>query len=86
VRESVEIIRAHGATPCAVAIALDRMERGSGELSAIQEVEQLYALPVVPIVNLDDLIAFVRAEPRLSPHLDALLAYRSRYGTAAHAS
>jgi orotate phosphoribosyltransferase len=86
VRESVEIIRAHGAVPCAVAIALDRMERGSGALSAIEEVEQLYSLPVVPIVNLDDLIAFVRAEPRFTPHLEALLDYRRRYGIAAHAS
>jgi orotate phosphoribosyltransferase len=85
VRESVEIIRAHRAEPCAVAIALDRMERGAGELSAIEEVERTYAIPVVSIVNLEDLLAFVRTEAQFTPHLDALAAYRSRYGTAAHA-
>jgi orotate phosphoribosyltransferase len=85
VRESVEIIRAHRAQPCGVAIALDRMERGVGELSAIEEVEQTYAIPVVAIATLDDLVVFVRSEPRFAAHLESVLAYRSRYGTAAHA-
>ena len=85
VRESVGIIRAHQATPCAVAIALDRMERGTGALSATQEVEQAYGIPVVAIANLDDLVEFVRREPRYASQLEAVLAYRSRYGTAVHA-
>jgi orotate phosphoribosyltransferase len=85
VRESVEIIRAHRAQPCGVAIALDRMERGAGELSAIQEVERTYAIPVVAIATLDDLVGFVRSEPRFAAHLDSVLAYRSVYGTAARA-
>ena len=49
VRESVELIRQHGAQPCGVAIALDRMERGSGTLSAVQEVSQSYGMPVISI-------------------------------------
>ena len=85
VRESVALIRHHGAEPCAVAIALDRMERGSGPLSATEEVVQTYGIPVIAIANLDDLLAFVRHEPDLAPHLTAVAAYRSRYGTRHHA-
>ena len=66
VRESVEIIRAAGATPCAVLIALDRMERSGrdGALSAgsaVQEVSALYGMPVVAIANLDDLLEYIAA-------------------------
>jgi orotate phosphoribosyltransferase len=85
VRESVAIIRAYQATPCAVAIALDRMERGTGALSATEEVEQAYGIPVVSIATLDDLVEFVRAEPGYASHLQAILSYRSRFGTAANA-
>jgi orotate phosphoribosyltransferase len=85
VRESVALIRHHGAQPCAVAIALDRMERGSGALSATEEVSQNYGIPVVAIANLDDLVAFVREEPHFAPHLDAVVAYRRCYGTQDHA-
>ncbi|MGH8663387.1 MAG: orotate phosphoribosyltransferase [Burkholderiales bacterium] len=85
VRESVGIIRAHHATPCAVAIALDRMELGTAALSATQEVEQAYGIPVVSIATLDDLVEFVRAEPSYASHLQAVLSYSSRFGTTAHA-
>jgi orotate phosphoribosyltransferase len=88
VRESVEMIRAAGATPAAVVIALDRMERSGrgGELSpnsAVQEVTQQYAMPVVSIGNLDDLFEFISgagADPDLLRHKDAVAAYRTRYG------
>ncbi len=80
VRESVELIRAQGATPAGVVIALDRMERGSGELSAVQEVEQAYAIPVVSVASLDDLIAYLAGNPELERSLVAVSAYRSRYG------
>ena len=85
VRESVAIIRAHHATPCAVAIALDRMERGTGSLSATEEVEQAHGIPVIAIATFDDLVDFVRAEPGSVAHLPAMLEYRNRYGAAAHA-
>jgi orotate phosphoribosyltransferase len=85
VRESIAIIGAHGAQACGVAIALDRMERGSGELSASDEVVQAYGIPVVAIATLDDLLAFVHAEHHLAPHLEAVAAYRNRYGAARHA-
>ena len=81
VRESVAIIRAHGAVPCAVAIALDRMERGTGAASATQEVAQCYGIPVISIATLDDLVDFVREEPAFAQHLEALLDYRTHYGS-----
>ncbi len=80
VRESVELIRAAGAEPAGVAIALDRMERGQGELSAVQEVARQYGLPVVAIATLKDLLGFLEGNPDLGLHLDAVRAYRERYG------
>ena len=82
VRESVELIRAAGATPCGVVIALDRMERGQGELSAVQEVERLYGLPVVSVASLEDLIGFLAGSPALAANLDAVLRYRADFGVA----
>lgn len=80
VRESVELIRAAGATPCGVAIALDRMERGLGELSAAQEVSRDYGLPVIAIANLDDLAGHLAARPEWRGTLDAIESYRAAYG------
>jgi orotate phosphoribosyltransferase len=83
VRESVELIRAAGAEPCGVAIALDRMERGLGELSAVQEVSRDYGIPVVAIVNLDDLAAHFSGKPDWQATLAAIQAYRATYGVGA---
>lgn len=80
IRESVEIIRAAGAMPVAVAIALDREERGRGDRSAIQEVESEFALQVIRVARLTDLIAMLEAEGRDSEHLAKLRAYREQYG------
>jgi len=82
VRESVELIRAAGATPAGVVIALDRQERGQGETSAIQEVERHFSLVVTSIVTLSDVIEFLRERPALGGDLDAIEAYRARYGVA----
>ncbi|HNQ75684.1 MAG TPA: orotate phosphoribosyltransferase, partial [Pseudothauera hydrothermalis] len=83
VRESVNIIRAAGAEPAGVVIALDRMERGSGSLSAVQEVRQQYGIPVIAVATLEDLIAYLADSPQLAANLEAVMAYRERYGTAA---
>ena len=80
VRESVEIIREAGATPCGVVIALDRMERGTGSLSAVQEVEQAYRIPVVAVASLDDLMAFLKQRPDFAVHEAAVARYREEYG------
>lgn len=82
VRESVKLIEAEGATPAAVAIALDRMEKGTGELSAVQEVEQQYGLPVVAIANLRDLLVLLAHHAELGDYLAPVQAYRERYGVA----
>ncbi len=81
VRESVELIRAAGAVPCAVAIALDRQERGQGALSAVQEVQQDYGIPVVSIAGLADLISYLQGAPELVHFKTAIEAYRAEFGT-----
>jgi orotate phosphoribosyltransferase len=81
VRESVDLIRGAGATPAAVLIALDRQERGTGALSAVQEVEQTYGLPVISIACLADLIDYLGGQPDLTENLTAVRAYRARYGS-----
>jgi orotate phosphoribosyltransferase len=82
VRESVRLITAAGATPCAVAIALDRMERGQGALSAVQEVVQQHSMPVVSIVNLDDLTGYLEGHPEWAATLAAIRGYRTQYGVS----
>jgi orotate phosphoribosyltransferase len=82
VRESVELIRAAGATPAGVVIALDRMERGTGELSAVQEVERDYGIPVVAVASLDDLMLFFHGRPDFKQNEAAVACYRKEYGVA----
>jgi orotate phosphoribosyltransferase len=84
VRESVELIRASNAAPCGVVIALDRMERGAGRMSAVQEVRAGYNIPVISIATLDDLVAYLKTDPREGQHLEALGRYREQYGVSAH--
>jgi len=85
-RESIALIRAAGATPCGMVIALDRMElghqteRGKDELSATQEVQHNYDIPVVSIATLDDLLGFLQDNPAMAQNLHAVQSYRDRYG------
>ena len=80
VRESVDIIKAAGAVPAGVIIALDRMERGVGDLSAVQDVEQTYGIPVLSIANLADLVDYLQTSPDLQRNLLAVRHYRTQYG------
>lgn len=80
VRESVEMIRAAGAEPAGVLIALDRRERGLGELSAVQEVERDYGIPVVSIGSLDDLLGYLADRPAMIENLHKVEQYRAQYG------
>ena len=80
VRESVELIRAAGATPAGVLIALDRQERGQGELSAVQEVQRDYGIPVIAVAGLSDLMSFLAHHPEFAVHRDAVTRYREQYG------
>lgn len=90
VRESVELIRAAGAEPAAVLIALDRMERSGnaidiGSYSAVQSVEQDFGIPVIAIANLSDLMDYLNAskDSALQQYLPAVMAYRGQYGIKA---
>lgn len=80
IRESMEIVQANNAQLAGVLIALDRQEKGKGELSAIQEVERDYGATVISIVSLNDVIEFVRQEPEFEQYLPAVEAYRAKYG------
>jgi orotate phosphoribosyltransferase len=80
VRESIELIRAAGAQPCGVVIALDRMERGQSNLSATQEVQHNYDIPVISIATLDDLLGYLQAEGEKVQNFTAVQSYRDRYG------
>ena len=80
VRESVDLIKQHGAAPCGVAIALDRQEKGLGELSAVQEVMQTNQIPVCAIANLSDLLEYVANQQDMAQHLLNIQSYRQQYG------
>ena len=80
IRESMQIIQANGAQLSAVLIALNRQERGNGELSAIQEVERDYQCNVLSIVDFADLMAFIKTQPEYQQYLPAMRAYRAQYG------
>lgn len=80
IREVMQIIRAQNAEAAGVLIALNRQERGQGELSAIQEVERDYRMPVISIVSLEQVLEYLADDVQLKQHLPAVQAYRERYG------
>ncbi len=80
IREAVEIIQTAGATLAGVVIALNRQERGTTKLSAVQEIEQQYQIPVISIVNLEDLITYIEMNSDKHQYLSAIQAYRDKYG------
>ena len=78
--ESIEILRAAGATPVAVALLLDRQERGLGALSAVQELERDHQVKALPLAGLGDLIALMRQDAQYAEALQAVEQYRASYG------
>ncbi|MGB1261784.1 MAG: orotate phosphoribosyltransferase [Cognaticolwellia sp.] len=80
IRESMEIIQAHGAELSGVLIALDRQEKGRAELSAIQEVERDFNTQVISIVTLADLISYLTEKPDMADSLASIKKYRADYG------
>jgi orotate phosphoribosyltransferase len=82
IRESIEIIRSAGGTPCGVLIALDRQERaGDGAMSATDAVRAEFGIPVLAIAGLNELLQLADGRADLAAHRPALLAYRQRYGS-----
>ena len=80
IRESMQIIEAAGAQAIGVLIALNRQERGQGQTSAIQEIEETYRIPVISIISLEHLIAYIAQHSRYAQYLPAIRAYRDEYG------
>lgn len=80
IREAAALVQSHGATLAGVAIALDRQERGTGEKSAVQEVAELYGIPVIPIVGMQDIIRHVADHLQDAALLAQVQAYRDQYG------
>ncbi|AGV18180.1 MULTISPECIES: orotate phosphoribosyltransferase [Vibrio] len=80
IRESMEIIKANGADLAGVLVAIDRQEKGKGELSAIQEVERDFGCAIISIVSLTDLVTFLEEKGTDKEHLEAVKAYRAEYG------
>jgi orotate phosphoribosyltransferase len=81
IRESIDLIRGAGAQPAGVLLALDRQERGTGDLSAVQEVRAQYSIPVIAVVTLADLMHYITVQGRPG-ELASMQAYRDRYGLA----
>ncbi|MAL82865.1 MULTISPECIES: orotate phosphoribosyltransferase [Idiomarina] len=82
IREAMEIVQANGAELSGVLIALDRQEKGKGELSAIQEVERDFGAQVVSIVSLNDVITFLKDDDTFKEYLPKVEAYRAEFGVA----
>ncbi|MDO8270351.1 MAG: orotate phosphoribosyltransferase [Gammaproteobacteria bacterium] len=82
IREVMELLQRTGATPAGIVVALDRQERGTGRLSAIQEIREQYGIPVISIIALEQIIAYLGRQdnPALAGHLAAVQRYREEYG------
>jgi orotate phosphoribosyltransferase len=78
--EAVDIIHAQDGVACGLAIAVDRQERGEGEIAAVQEIEQRHGIPVCSIVKLETLIPYLRESDDLGHHVEAVEAYGRKYG------
>jgi orotate phosphoribosyltransferase len=82
IRETITLLQQAGGTPAGVVLALDRQERGTGELSATQEVEKNYGIPVTSIIRLDDLVEHLEGSSEHSQFLPLIQDYRQRYGVS----
>ncbi len=82
IRETMQILNGYGVTPAGVLIALDRQERGQGDWSAVQEVEQAHGIQVTSIVSLSDLVAYLAERPEYAAYLAKMQVYRAQYGIA----
>lgn len=80
IRESMEIIKANGADLAGVLVAIDRQEKGKGELSAIQEVERDFGCAVISIISLGDLVTYLEEQGNNQAQLESVKAYRAQYG------
>lgn len=84
IREAVDILNANGATLSGIAVAMDRQEKGTGSKSAIQEIEEKYQVPVISIINLENIIDYLAqtSDAQFQSHIDAVKKYRKEYGVS----
>lgn len=82
IREVMQLLRSANAVPAGIMVALDRQERGAGELSAIQEIEKEFRIPVLSLINMTQIIDYLKLQqdPHLKEYLHAIREYRQRYG------
>ena len=82
IREVMELLQRTGATPAGILVALDRQERGTGSLSAIQEIRQQYGIPVISIISLEQIVTYLgrQQDPALAERLADVEVYREQYG------
>ncbi|MDC1527809.1 orotate phosphoribosyltransferase [Gammaproteobacteria bacterium] len=82
IRETMKIIAAAGAVPAAVVVAMDRQEKGNSELSAIQEIEKEFSIPVISIINLQQIIDYLAQQENgtMTEYLTSMKEYQARYG------
>ncbi len=80
IRQSISLITESGAQPAGIVIAMDRQERGTGELSAIQEIEKAYAIPIVSLFKLENLLEYTKHNVDFEKYIPALTAYKQQYG------
>ena len=80
IKDSVDIIESEGGTVAGAIVAVNRQERGEGELSAIQEAQNRYGIKIMSIVNLDDIISYISGSNKFKKHLGAIKAYREKSG------
>lgn len=80
VGESVTLIHAADATPCGIMVALDRMEKGESEYSTLLEIKNKYGIPVISLITLDDIVAYLHTRQELSQYIQTIEAYRALYG------
>jgi len=82
IRESIDLINQAGATPAGVLVALDRQEKGTGQLSAIQEIVKQYKIPVYAIISLEDLHNYLQEKTDMQKYLSTVTAYKLKYGAS----
>ena len=80
IRESIEIIKSQGGNPQGVVVAIDRQEKGQGELSATEEIRNLYNLNIHSLICLDDIIEYIKQDDRYSQYISSIEKYRAKYG------
>lgn len=80
IKESMALLRASGARPVAVLVGIDRQEKGTGELSAIQEIERDYSVKVISVIGLDDIVEYIKGQEGLHEQLRWIETYRDEYG------